>query len=1166
MDSIWSSYSKNSNIIVACVPLKTAPSVEKSSEGLGGSSAKADKRDQDDSKSPVSPEDLFEYGVAARIINLVRNKPSETKQYNASYIVTLEGVGRLRIDDILKTSPFLEAQVTFTEEKEPEKDDKEFAALAINLRSTGRELASVLAQLQLPPSVLKQLNQIMDSTPPGRLADLFASMIDLSLEEKLQILELSNVKERITRVLELLTRQVQVLKISQKLQTTVENKLGQKQREFILRQQLNAIKAELGESDDAEEDEVGDLAKRLSELKLPDEVSKAAQRELRRLKKMQPSLAEYQVIRAYLELICELPWGIVTEDILDISRARAQLDEDHYGLEKVKTRILEFLAVRKLKADLKGPILCFAGPPGVGKTSLGKSIATALGRKFYRISLGGVRDEAEIRGHRRTYVGAMPGVFVQGLRRSGVNNPVILLDEIDKLGRDFRGDPASALLEVLDPEQNATFVDHYLNVPFDLSNVLFIATANDLETIPAPLLDRMEIIRIPGYTFEEKLHIARKYLLPKQIKAHGLEEKHVVVKDEVLNKIAISYTREAGVRNLEREIAAVCRAVAVEFTDAKEKGAEEEFDGFVTHERLEKILGPDKFDDEVAERTSTPGVVTGLAWTSSGAGGLLFIEATQMPGKGNLVLTGKLGDVMKESAQIGLTWVRANAAKIGIAQSDEDSIMENNDVHIHFPAGAIPKDGPRTLIYSYSAGVSIVTALVSLFSGKPVRQHLAMTGEITLRGQVLPVGGIKEKVLAAHRGGIKRVIMPHRNQKDLNEVPANVLSEIEFCFAKTAIDVLRLAFDDGFDRLPFAKPPFSSANKRSSRTGNLHISDFETSIDEVFLRSNNITHVVCLGWSPDEALEHQQQHCWASADPKREKVLVKSLAVDLKDDFSDPTALILKIPEIVCFVSAAVNEEAPGVHPQVLFHCVAGVSRSAAACAAYLMASRKWTAEHALNVVRASRPEAAPNPSFLRQLKAFEDLGCQIEQDSKFARKLLELEKSKALGFHALQIRSDNRRMNEESVGTANAGEAPVKPAFKVLRCKKCRHTVAEAGKILIHEPLGAESFSPSGKRRVQKSSAISVPVLPSGSSNVVSAPESGDSSEASRDSSLCTTYFLEPMEDIPAVADGSNEGRIDCPKCDAKLGMFNWAGFPCSCGEWVAPAFGIHKSKVDTL
>ncbi|KAJ3094089.1 hypothetical protein HDU97_008524, partial [Phlyctochytrium planicorne] len=806
MDTLWSTYTKTSNTYVACVPLK--PQYTEKPD-LTAPKSIGKREPNEDPKQPLSPDDLNEFGVVARIINLVRNRPGEEKKHG--YIVTLEGVSRLRVDEIVKLSPFMEAHVSIMEEKEPEKDDKEFPALVLSLRSTGRELANVLAQLQLPPSVLKQLNQIMDSTPPGRLADLFASMIDLSIEEKLQILELNDVKEKIVRVLELLTRQVQVLKISQKLQTTVENKLGQKQREFILRQQLNAIKAELGETDDAEEDEVADLSKRLLESKLPEEVSKSAQRELRRLKKMQPSLAEYQVLRSYLDLICELPWSVSSEDVLDISKARAQLDEDHYGLEKVKTRILEFLAVRKLKKDLKGPILCFAGPPGVGKTSLGKSIATALGRKFHRISLGGVRDEAEIRGHRRTYVGAMPGVFVQGLRRCGVNNPVILLDEIDKLGRDFRGDPASALLEVLDPEQNSTFVDHYLNVPFDLSNVLFVATANDLDTIPAPLLDRMEIIRIPGYTFEEKLHISRKYLLPKQIQSHGLSPDQVQITDAILKKIATSYTREAGVRNLEREIASVCRAVAVEYTDSKEKG-ETVFNGTVTLEKLEKVLGADRYEDEVSERTSTPGVVTGLAWTASGAGGLLFIEATQMPGKGNLVLTGKLGEVMKESAQIGLTWVRANASKIGISKKEGTSILENVDVHVHFPAGAVPKDGP-------SAGVSIVTALVSLFSGKPVRHHLAMTGEITLRGQVLPVGGIKEKVLAAHRGGIKRIIMPYRNQKDLSEIPANVLNEIEFCFASTALDVLQYAFDDGFEVKEGTKPGLSGADDKGKSQG-----------------------------------------------------------------------------------------------------------------------------------------------------------------------------------------------------------------------------------------------------------------------------------------------------------------------------------------------------------
>ncbi|KAI9349446.1 Lon protease C-terminal proteolytic domain-containing protein [Zopfochytrium polystomum] len=642
---------------------------------------------------------------------------------------------------------------------------------------------------------------MLDSTPPGQLADLFASMIDLSLDEKLQILELVDSKTRIKRTLELLTRQIQVLKISQKLQTTVENKLGQKQREFILRQQLDAIKKELGETEEGEEDEVADLSKRIAEAKLPEEASKAADRELRRLKKMHSSLAEYQVIRTYLEWLSEVPWTRSTEDVIDISKARSQLNSDHYGLDKVKTRVLEFLAVRKLKADLKGPILCFVGPPGVGKTSLGRSIAAALGRKFYRISLGGVRDEAEIRGHRRTYIGALPGMIIQGLRRCGVRNPVFLLDEIDKLGRDVRGDPASALLEVLDPEQNSTFSDHYLNVPFDLSQVLFIATANDGEAIPAPLMDRMEVIRIPGYTFEEKLHIAKRYLLPKQLSGHGLPASQVEVPDEILSKIAVGYTREAGVRSLEREIGSVCRSLAVEYADAKEKSAPETFDGVLTEDRVEKFLGHQKFDDDVSERSAIPGVATGLAWTASGAGGLLFIEATQMPGKGSLVLTGKLGDVIKESAQLGLTWVRANAQKLGLSKA-KVNIIDSTDIHIHFPAGAIPKDGP-------SAGITIVTALVSLFSGKPVADHLAMTGEMTLRGMVQPVGGIKEKVLAAHRGGIKKIILPFRNRKDLSDVPERVLQEIDFHFVKTADEVLVIAFDGQIIEAPSA---FAKAN------------------------------------------------------------------------------------------------------------------------------------------------------------------------------------------------------------------------------------------------------------------------------------------------------------------------------------------------------------------
>ena len=603
------------------------------------------------------------------------------------------------------------------------------------------------------------------------------------------MLETVDLKTRMAKVTTLIKRQVQVLTISQDVQATVESKLSKKQREVYLRQQLKAIQEELGERADQEEDEVGELEKRLEEAQLPEEVDKAVQRELRRLKRMQPAQPEYSVIRNYLEWIVEMPWHTGTPDRLDIEAARAQLDADHYGLDKVKRRILEYLAVRKLKSDLRGPILCFIGPPGVGKTSLGRSIADALGRKFHRIALGGVRDEAEIRGHRRTYIGAMPGRLIHALKKVGVNNPVLLLDEIDKLGRDVRGDPASALLEVLDPEQNHAFTDHFLNVPFDLSKVLFIATANDGDTIPQALLDRMEVIRLSGYTFQEKLQIASRYLLPKQLKAHGLEPSQVDISEELLQYIAVNYTREAGVRHLERELASICRAVAVDL--ARTAGTAMAGDKRVlTVDRVTEILGPAPFEDDVNERVAVPGVTVGLAWTATGSGGLLFIEATRMPGTGQLTLTGMLGDVIKESAQTALSWVRSHATELGLAPRGAApvSLLDKTDIHIHFPAGAIPKDGP-------SAGVTIVTALVSLLTNERIRPYTAMTGEITLRGLVLPVGGIKEKVLAAHRSGIRRVILPYRNQKNLVDVPANVRDQIEFVLARRITDVLQAAFE-----------------------------------------------------------------------------------------------------------------------------------------------------------------------------------------------------------------------------------------------------------------------------------------------------------------------------------------------------------------------------------
>ncbi|EXX78516.1 ATP-dependent protease La [Rhizophagus irregularis] len=589
--------------------------------------------------------------------------------------------------------------------------------------------------------------------------------------------------------IELLARQINILKVTQKVHST----MSKKHKEFYLRQQLNAIKEELGERDDSshEDDDITDLTKRIKEAGLSPEANKAAQRELKRLKRMHSTQAEYQVVRTYLEWLSEIPWSKSTSEIIDIDKARQQLEDDHYGLESVKKRILEYLAVLKLKGDLKGPILCLLGPPGVGKTSLGKSIASALGRKFHRISLGGVRDEAEIRGHRRTYIGAMPGLIAQGLKRVGVNNPIFLLDEIDKVGHlSNHGDPSAALLEVLDPEQNNTFNDHYLNVPLDLSKVLFIATANQVDTIPAPLLDRMELINIPGYTFEEKINIAQRHLLPKQITNHGLSLDDVKMLDEVLLKIASGYTREAGVRNFEREIASVCRAKAVEYANAKDKNELENYNNEVTAKEIENILGVTKFDSEVAERAARPGVVTGLAWTSSGSGGILFIEATQMAGKGDLQLTGKLGEVIRESARIALSWVRAHAFQLGITTSKtEPTFFFQRDVHIHFPAGAIGKDGP-------SAGVALTIALVSLFTHRQVPTTTAMTGEITLRGQVLPVGGIKEKIIGAHRAGIKKVILPARNRKDVEgDVPVNVKNEINFVYANNIFDVLLGAFE-----------------------------------------------------------------------------------------------------------------------------------------------------------------------------------------------------------------------------------------------------------------------------------------------------------------------------------------------------------------------------------
>jgi ATP-dependent Lon protease len=649
----------------------------------------------------------------------------------------------------------------------------ESEALAMSLRDIAKQV------VQLMPELPREANSLLDSIQePGQLADLVAANLDAPVEDKAQLLETVDAKERIRKVLRLLTRQLEILKMRERINSQIKEEMGKNQREYVLRQQLKAIKEELGE----EEGDQGDLdvvEERIAKASLPGEADKVARKQLKRLRQMQVGSAEYTVVRTYIDWLLDVPWSRETTDNLDIAAVRKVLDEDHSGLEKVKKRIVEYLAVRKLKKDKKGPILCLIGPPGVGKTSLGRSVSRALGRKFHRISLGGVHDEAAIRGHRRTYVGALPGQIIQGMKKTGTINPIFMLDEIDKVGHDFRGDPAAALLEVLDPEQNDTFSDHYLEIPYDLSKVMFIATANVGDTIPAPLRDRMEIIEIPGYTRREKLDIAKVHLVPKQLEDHGIKGEILTISDAALEGIIDHYTREAGVRNLERQIASVIRGVAVKVAEG-ETGPWAMNDA----EALRPYLGPARFTSEVAERTSESGVATGLAWTAVG-GEILFIEATRMHGQGKLQLTGQLGDVMKESAQAAMSYVRTRAEDFGLPKD----FLEKSDLHIHIPAGGMPKDGP-------SAGVTMMTALVSLLTGICVRHDVAMTGEITLRGRVLPVGGIKEKVLAAHRAGIKRVILPERNAADLEEVPEEIRETLEFIPVSTVDEVLVNALEN----------------------------------------------------------------------------------------------------------------------------------------------------------------------------------------------------------------------------------------------------------------------------------------------------------------------------------------------------------------------------------
>jgi ATP-dependent Lon protease len=609
---------------------------------------------------------------------------------------------------------------------------------------------------------------------PETLADMITSTINSPIEDKQNVLEIIDVKKRLKAVTRLVNKHLEILEIGNKIQSQVKGDMDQKQKEYYLRQQLKAIQEELGEKD-VENIEVEEYRAKIEKKGLPEEVEKEAKRELERFARMHPSSSEYTVSSTYLDWLTILPWNESTKDNLDIKKARKVLDEDHFGLDKPKKRIIEYLAVRKLKPDSKGPILCFAGPPGTGKTSLGSSIARALGRKFIRIALGGVRDEAEIRGHRRTYVGALPGRIIQEIRRAGSSNPVFMLDEIDKVGSDFRGDPSSALLEVLDPEQNFSFADHYLDLPFDLSKVMFITTANILDTIPSALRDRMEVLELLGYTQEEKIKIANRYLIPRQRKAHGLKAKQLSFSTQAIKNIITGYTREAGLRNLEREIASVCRGVAAKVAQGDADKVS------IKVQNIPKYLGPVQLASEASERKLIPGVVMGLAWTQTG-GELLFVEATAMKGSKILTLTGQLGDVMKESANAALSFIRSHADELGI----NGDFFDTNDIHIHVPAGSIPKDGP-------SAGVTMLTALVSLFTNKAMRKNHAMTGEITLRGQVLPVGGVKEKILAAHRAGIKTIILPAWNKKDLEEIPKKVQKSITFHFVEKMLDVLDIA-------------------------------------------------------------------------------------------------------------------------------------------------------------------------------------------------------------------------------------------------------------------------------------------------------------------------------------------------------------------------------------
>jgi ATP-dependent Lon protease len=728
------------------------------------------------------PEDVYEIGVAAAIHRMI-------KAPDGTIRLLVQGIERIRIDEWIGTEPYLRARVSVLPDEVEE--SLEVEALMRNATDLLRRLVSLVSQL--PDELLMAAINLDD---PRQLVYFIATNIRMELPDAQAILEIDSVREKLLKLTSILTKELEVLELGRKIQTEAQSEMEKMQREYFLREQLKAIKKELGEEDE-QTLEIEEYRKRILESGMPEEAEKEAQRELSRMEKMPPQAAEYSVIKTYLDWLTDMPWQVTTEDQLDIAHARQVLDEDHYDLEELKERILEYLAVRKLKQERReereqsepvdtireereGVILCFVGPPGTGKTSLGRSIARALGRNFIRMSLGGMRDEAEIRGHRRTYIGAMPGRIIQSLKRAGTRNPVFMLDEIDKVGADWRGDPSSALLEVLDPEQNRDFRDHYLDVPFDLSQVMFVTTANMLSPIPAPLRDRMEILELDGYTEEEKVRIAQGYLLARQIRENSLRTGEISFDDDAIRAIIRDYTREAGVRNLERQIGTVCRKVATQVA------MDESLSFHIEAEDLVEYLGKPRFYFEAAQRTEVPGVATGLVWTPSG-GDITFIEATKMKGSKQLILTGKLGDVMKESAQAAVSYVRSKAAELNI----DENVFANSDLHIHVPAGAVPKDGP-------SAGVTMATALVSLLTDRNVRSDVAMTGEITLRGQVLPVGGIKQKVLAASRVGIATVILPERNEPDLEDIPQEIRDEMSFVLVERVDQVFDAALRDGW--------------------------------------------------------------------------------------------------------------------------------------------------------------------------------------------------------------------------------------------------------------------------------------------------------------------------------------------------------------------------------